>query len=85
MNRVLLLSVSLAAVVLLGLGGFLIHKYGSAKYAEGKSNCEAAQLQVAADTANKDRAAFDRIQGRKIDDLDRAGAALGIMRPDEDR
>ena len=85
MNRVLLLSVSLAAVVLLGLGGFLIHKYGSSRYAEGNSDCQAAQLQVAQDTANKDRASFDRIQGRKIDDLDRAGIELHIMRPDEDR
>jgi hypothetical protein len=82
--KIAFFSMSLAGV-LIGLGIFLIQKYGSAKYAEGQSFCEAAQLRLAQDAANNDRAAFSEIKTRQISDLDRAGLELGIMRRAEDR
>jgi len=79
----------IAALVIYGLGGFLITRYGQARYdagylAAGKEQAD-AQDQADAD-ARKD---FDNVS-RETNALDDAGVdrelrALGIMRQPEDR
>lgn len=84
------LTISIAAVVLLGLGGFLIHAYGKAKDTAGYNRAIAEYNAVSAKAGNQASKDLEGSQNEakeysdsgRIDDL---LTGLGIMRKLEDR
>jgi hypothetical protein len=82
------LLLTLAAVVIISLGGFLLVRFGSAKYNEGFNVCQLEQSQAYSKRL-KDGNVIMR-QGRheqeiKSDsDIDAGLRAAGIMREDSD-
>ena len=83
------LVMCLAALVLIGLGGLLINRYGQARYDQGVSDTTAAQV-AAADKANmEERKNLEDIKYEtdNLDDasVDNALRSIGIVRRPEDR
>lgn len=87
MNKTLIMF--LAALVIFGLGGFLIKQYGSAKEDLGVATEKADQVIAVTDTQEKDRVQNEKIdkdtERMQIDDIDLDLIRLGIMRGDSDR
>ena len=79
----------LAALVIFGLGGFLIEQYGNARFAEGKSSCTAGHAVEKVEQNDTARKNLENAQKKareiKTDDLDNALRGIGIMRDNEDR
>lgn len=87
--KIWLTVAAVAALVLTSLGGFLIIKYGDARYEAGKASAVADNATKAETQSQKDNAAYERNarDSRKLSDadLDADLVDLGIMRPDSDR
>lgn len=73
----------IAALVIIGLGGFFFYRYGAVKYETGYKQCQldgaAIATQAAEDLKNVIRKAYSP------SDVDRLLYINGWMRPDNDR
>lgn len=83
------LIICVAALVISGLGGFLILRYGQARYDEGVKfqKAEQATAQIKASTEEQKNLESVSHETEKLDDpaVDRALSDLGIMRQPADR
>lgn len=87
--KIWLTVAAVAALVLTSLGGFLLVKYGDAKFDAGKATCVADTSVATQAQTKKDNAAYERNahDSRNLSDadLDADLVDLGIMRHDSDR
>ena len=79
----------IATIVLLGLGGYLIHSYGVSKYETGKAECRADNLESVTTINETNARELERIQDETYnlsdDAIDIELSELGIMRDYSDR
>ena len=84
-----LIIISVASLVLLGLGGYLIHGYGQSKYHEGYTKAINEQTQAVIDSSNASAASLDRFinEANNLDNntIDSKLLAIGIMRDYQNR
>lgn len=80
---------TVATVVLMGLGGLLIHKYGEARFEAGEASARTECSDSVLKSVNDGAKEFERIQNetQNLDDIsiDNELYKLGIMRTHSDR
>lgn len=89
MNKYLILTVLVGALILTGLGAHLINRYGRAKYDAGYNKAQSDHIITINDANNN---AIKELEGIRHEtrsmvdsDIDTSLDSLGIMRPIADR